>query len=629
MPRDFCNIAEKKSRQMAKKKVDQPLQKRSKANPGPAFVWVPGFLRAHWPALIILAALAMIPYWQSLDYQYVLDDQIVISKNDYTKKGLSGIWDILRTESMAGYFGEQKDLVAGARYRPLSIVTFAVEYSLMPDNPRIGHLGNILFYMLTCLLLYRILVLLFPLAPDRQWWWSVPLVAGVMYVLHPVHTEVVANIKGRDEIMTFLGALGSVWFTLKYLSDKKNLWLILSGISFFLALLSKENAITFLAIIPAVLWFFTAARKDDYIRTLAPVLGAAVLYLVIRYNVIGYFLSSGKEITDLMNNPFVEMRLDEKLATIMYTLGLYLKLLIYPHPLTHDYYPYAIPIMNWGKWQVWASLAAYAGMVAIFFRGYKQKTVPAFAILFFLATISIVSNLVFPVGTFMNERFIFISSAAFVMVLAWILVERLPVWLPSRIGLPLGLLLAGVIVVGYGVKTWNRIPVWENALTLNSAAIKVSPNSARANTFMATALYQEYRATDDPEEQKKILGDMGIYIRRAVDIYPAYFSGLTMYVGVLAEEFRYDNDLDKLLAGFRRVFEQRDYLQFIDQYLDFLDKQPQYSQQLTEFYIQVGYQIFWQQRRNKQYALKYLQRGLNLMPGEPTILAAMDEIKRG
>ena len=122
---------------------------------------------------------------------------------------------------------------------------------------------------------------------------------------------------------------------------------------------------------------------------------------------------------------------------------------------------------------------------------------------------------------------------------------------------------------------------------------------------------------------------MGIYIRRAVDIYPAYFSGLTMYVGVLAEEFRYDNDLDKLLAGFRRVFEQRDYLQFIDQYLDFLDKQPQYSQKLTEFYIQVGYQIFWQQRRNKQYALKYLQRGLNLMPGEPTILAAMDEIKRG
>lgn len=602
--------------------------KRAKPDSGPTFVWVSGFFRKHWPALIILAALAIIPYWQSLNYEYVLDDQIVISKNNYTKKGLGGIWDILSSESMEGYFGEQKDLVAGARYRPLSIVTFAVEYSLMPDNPWIGHLGNILFYALTCLFLYRILVLLFPLSANRQWWWSIPFVAGLLYVLHPVHTEVVANIKGRDEILVFLGALGSIWMTLRYLSDKRILWLILSGICFFLALLAKENAITFLAIIPAMLWFFTAAKKDDYIRTFIPIISASVIYLLIRYNVIGYFLSSGKEITDLMNNPFVEMRIDEKLATIFYTLGLYLKLLIYPHPLTHDYYPYAIPIMNWGKWQVWLSLAAYVGMIVLFFKGYKKKTVPAFAVLFFLATISIVSNLVFPVGTFMNERFIFISSVAFVMVLSWVLVDKLPEWLPGKVGLPLGLLVAGAVVIGYGLKTWNRVPVWENALTLNSAAIKVSPNSARANTFMATALYQEYRATEDPEEQKKILGDMGIYIRRAVDIYPSYFSGLTMYVGILSEEFRFDQDIDKLLAGFRKVFEHRDYLQFVDQYMDFLDKQPQHTTKVLEFYYQVGYQIFWQQRRNKQYALKYLERGLSLQPGNPTLQSALDEVRR-
>lgn len=613
---------------MAKKKASTPPVKRSKPDSGPAFVWVSGFFRTHWPALVLLAALAIIPYWQSLNYEYVLDDQIVISKNNFTKKGFGGIWDILRTESMSGYFGEQKDLVAGARYRPLSIVTFAIEYSIMPDNPWIGHLGNILFYALTCLLLYRILVLLFPLAAHRQWWWSIPFVAGVMYALHPIHTEVVANIKGRDEILVFLGALGSLWFTLRYMAEKHYKWLILSGISFFLALLSKENAITFLAVIPAILWFFTSARKEDYVRTFTPILSASILYLLIRYNVIGYFLSSGKEITDLMNNPFIEMRIDEKLATIVYTLGLYLKLLLFPHPLTHDYYPYAIPIMNWGKWQVWLSLAAYAGMIYIFFKGYRQKTLAAFSILFFLATISIVSNLVFPVGTFMNERFIFISSMAFVIVVAWLLVEKLPQWIPGKVGLPLGLLLAGMIVIGYGLKTWNRIPVWENALTLNSAAIKVSPNSARANTFMATALYQEYRATEDPEEQKKILGDMGIYIRRAVDIYPAYFSGLTMYVGVLSEEFRYDQDIDKLLSGFRRVFENRDYLQFVDQYMDYLDGQPQYTEKVLEFYYQVGYQIFWQQRRNKQYALKYLQRGLNLQPANAALQNALNEVQR-
>ncbi|MCO6485103.1 MAG: glycosyltransferase family 39 protein [Saprospiraceae bacterium] len=603
---------------------------RPKTKPsGPAFVWKTGFFQRHWPALLILAALSAIPYLPSLQYGYVLDDQIVIVGNKFTQKGLSGIGDILTTESMTGYFGEQKDLVAGARYRPLSIVTFAVEQALMPGKPFIGHLGNILFYTFTCLLLYRILLLLFPLPESRRWWWSIPFLTAVFYALHPLHTEVVANIKGRDEIMTFLGALGAIWLTLRWLADRKPVWLLLSGVSFFLGLLSKENAITFLAVIPAILYFFTKARSRDYGPVMAPVLAATVLYLIIRYNVIGYFLSSGKEITDLMNNPFVEMDGGEKLATIFYTLGLYLKLMVFPHPLTHDYYPYAIPIMSWTDWKVWVSLLAYVGLGVVFLRGYRQKTVPAFAVLFYLATLSIVSNLFFPVGTFMNERFIFISSLAWVLVLAWLLVEKLPVWLPRTAGLTTGMVLAAAVVAGYGFRTWTRVPVWEDALTLNRAAIKVSPNSARANTFMTTALFQKYKEETDPQVQQEMLNEMGGYIRRAIDIYPAYYSGLQMYVGVIAEEYRYDKDLDKLLAGFRRVFEYRENMPFIDEYLDYLDGQPALHPRLAEFYYDVGYRVFWQSRRKKAYAIKYLERGGKVMPSDPRFTQALQEVNRG
>lgn len=603
---------------------------KTKSKPeGPAFTWEGGFFRVHWPALLILAALSVIPYLPSLNYGYVLDDQIVITGNQFTKKGLGGIWDILRTESMTGYFGEQKDLVAGARYRPLSIVTFAVEHAIMPGNPFIGHLGNILFYALTCLLLYRVLVLVFPLAGGRTWWWSLPFVAAVFYALHPLHTEVVANIKGRDEIMTFLGALGAMWFTLRWLSDKRSHWLVLSGFSFFLGLLSKENAITFLAVIPAILYFFTRARREDIFRALLPILTASVVYLIIRYQVIGYFLSSGKQITDLMNNPFVEMNPGQKLATIMYTLGLYLKLLIFPHPLTHDYYPYAIPIMNWSDWQVLLSLAAYLGLAAIFFRGFGKKTLPAFAVLFYLATLSIVSNLFFPVGTFMNERFVFISSLAWTLVLAWALVEQLPKWLRGRAGLPAGLAIAGLVTAGYFWRTWTRVPVWENALTLNRAAIAVSPNSARANTFITTALFTKYREETDPAVQQALLAEMGPYIRKAVEIYPAYYSGLQMYVGVIAEEYRYDKDLDKLLGGFRKVFEGRDQLSFVDEYLDYLEGQPDLHARLTEFHYDVGFRLFWQQKRKKAYAIKYLEKGARLAPQDPRFGAALAEVRRG
>ena len=120
-----------------------------------------------------------------------------------------------------------------------------------------------------------------------------------------------------------------------------------------------------------------------------------------------------------MNDPFLEMNGMEKLATIIYTLGEYLRLLIFPHPLTHDYYPYHIPIMNFGKPGTLISLALYLGLAYAFFKLWKSKSIYAWSIGFFIATLSIVSNLVFPVGSFMNERFIFIPSIAFSLVSAW------------------------------------------------------------------------------------------------------------------------------------------------------------------------------------------------------------------
>lgn len=618
---------------MAKRKADSITPKTKsrltpKVNSDWQYQWTPGFWTNHWIPMLIIAILAAVPYLQSLDYGYVLDDQIVITGNQFTKKGIDGIGDILSTESMTGYFGEQKDLVAGARYRPLSIVTFAIEQSIAPDKPALGHLGNIIFYIITCLLLYRVFLLWLPLKASQQWWWSIPFVAAVFFALHPVHTEVVANIKGRDEIMTFTGALGAIWFSMKWLSDKKWHWLLLSGTSFFLGLLSKENAITFLAVIPAGLYFFTRAERNDYVKILTPILAATFIYLLIRYQVIGYFLSSGKEITDLMNNPFVEMRPDQKMATIFYTLGLYLKLLVFPYVLTHDYYPYAIPIMNWTDWQVWLSVSAYALMLGVFVKDYRKRTLPAFSILFFLATISIVSNILFPVGTFMNERFLFISSAAYTLVLAWLLVDRLPNVISNKVGLLFGLSLGAIILAGYLVRTYTRVPVWENAMTLNRAAIAVSPNSARANTFMTTALFKEYQKETDEAKKKVMLQEMGVYIRKALSIYPAYYSGSQMYVGILSEEYRYDNDLEKLLAGFKQVLEHRDYLPYIDTYLEYLDGKPSVHQRLSDFYYDLGYNLFWQQKRKKAYAIKYLEKGQALNPADTRFKSALDRVRQ-
>ena len=578
----------------------------------------PGFWKRSWKEALIFPLLAFGLYWMCLEYKYVLDDQIVITDNDYTQKGIAGIWDILSTESFSGYFGEQKDLVAGARYRPLSIVTFAIEQSIFGDNPFIRHFINVLLYGLFGLMVFRIFSILVPQKESSPWFLSIPFVMVWLYLLHPVHSEVVANIKGRDEIMTAMGAMGALYFVFKYLPSRNIAYLVGSGVSMFLGLMSKENAITFLAVIPLTMYFFTKPRGNDYLIALLPSLLATILYVIIRTNIIGYFLSSGKQITDLMNDPFLEMDSIEKLATIMYTFGEYIRLLIFPHPLTHDYYPYHIPIMNFAKPGTLISLAVYLALAYVFIKNWRNKSIYAWSIAFFVITLSIVSNLVFPVGTFMNERFLFIPSIAFSLVCAWVFSKY--GWHASKPWLKwVSLVLLVLLSAGYAFKTYTRIPAWKNALSLNGSAAMVSDKSARSNCFMATALYELGRSEEDPEEKRKIFEEAEFYADRALKIYPAYLSANQIKSGLVAERYLRAQNLPLLLQEFEVILRAKPQTDYVMKFMEYLNTREDRTQ-LTNFYYRVGYEIIYKEKRVYPWAITYLKLGEKISPNDPRIL---------
>lgn len=579
--------------------------------------FTPGYWASRWKEALIIPLLAFSLYWMCLPYGYVLDDQIVITDNKFTQKGVSGIWDILSTESFTGYFGEQKDLVAGARYRPLSIVTFAVEQTVFGDNPFIRHFINILLYGLCGLLIMRVFAILLPSKQNTPWLLSIPFLTAALYILHPVHSEVVANIKGRDEIMTTIGAMAALYYALRYLSRPNMLYLVASGVCMFLGLMSKENAITFLAVIPLTLYFFTQARSRDYFITLAPSLAAAFLYLIIRTNVIGYLLDSGAKITDLMNDPFLEMNGVEKLATIIYTLGEYLRLLVFPHPLTHDYYPYHIPIMNFGKPGTLISLAIYLGLAYVFFKLWKSKNIYAWSIGFFISTLSIVSNLVFPVGSFMNERFIFMPSIAFSVISAWTLIKF--GWFSEKPVLKYGAVALLILVAaGYTIKTYTRVPAWKDALSLNGSAAMISPESARANCFMSTALYELGKDTT-AEEKQKIFEEAEFYVDRSLKIYPEYLSANQMKSGFVAERYLVHHNLQQLLDEFTAILKVRPQVEYIQQFMEYLNGRED-PVALTDFYYKIGYELLSKEKGLHPLAITYLKMGEKLSPNDPRIL---------
>src|SRR6185436_3857738 len=111
---------------------------------------------------------------------------------------------------------------------------------------------------------------------------NIPFLATLFFIVHPLHVEAVANIKGRDEIMAFLAELAVLYCSFKWLAEKRRRWLLYSAICFFLGLLSKENVITFLVVVPVTAYFFSSSSASDRVKLTLPLAAATIIYLIIR-----------------------------------------------------------------------------------------------------------------------------------------------------------------------------------------------------------------------------------------------------------------------------------------------------------------------------------------------------------
>lgn len=586
---------------MAKKQssAEKSDKKRSRALRGPSWLY-----RQSWHMGLLLA-FSFLLYANTLTHEYTQDDAIVITENMFTKEGLNGIPGILAHDTFYGFFqveGKAK-LVSGGRYRPLTLILFAIEYELFGANPFVGHFMNLVFFALTVLVLYGVLLYAFNhLKAERQTMaYVVALSASLIFAAHPIHTEVVANIKGRDEIIALLGALSALYLSLKaYRLNKGWLWHVSAGLLFFAGLMSKENAITFLAVVPLSFYFFTKASFRKILLHSVPFVAAAVLFLIIRTSILG--LDFGEPSRELMNNPFLKfsngqyipLAFQERLATVLFTLGKYVQLLFFPHPLTHDYYPRHIDILSFAHWQVWLSLIVYLGMGIYALLGIKKKDPLSFGILYYLATLSIVSNLFFPVGTNMAERLAFMPSVGFSLIIG-VLAGRLAMSKKGAFAVwPLYLVVAVVLVLG--IKTISRNTVWKNNYTLFTTDVKTSQNSAKLrNAAGGELVFQSTKTEDEVKKQEMLLEAEG-HLKEAVRIHPLYKEAYL----ILGNCYNYLKRYDESVQAYTRALQ-------ID---------PSYEEANNNLAItyQQGGRYFGEQQGNLQKAIQYLERARTMQP---------------
>lgn len=498
-----------------KKPVPRPMAK-AKAAQAPALPpATPVFPFTYKTKLIILAVLSFVMYADTLYNTYCLDDGIVIEKNRYVQQGFSGIGKIMTTDAYDSYYKEMNagQQLSGGRYRPLSEVIFAIEHTLFGESkdnpiPFWRHLISVLFFVVAVIAIFYFLskYLLFKFRYGED----IAFFATVLFAIHPIHTEVVANVKSLDEILSILFICLTFIFSLRYNDFKEPKDLIFALISCFLALLAKEYAVIMIIMMPMAFYLMRKKSIPDSIYACVPYAGVFFIYFLLRGHAVGF---TGHIYTnEILDNPYLLASKTQKLGTEYFVLLKYLGLLIYPYPLVSDYSYNQIPYENLFSLPVIFTLLLYAGIVVWGIYLLIKKNVLAIAVFFYLFNLIIVSNLVMDIGATMGERLIFHSSLGFVIIVSYGLFALVKKWdLQKQRSLVFG--LTGALVIVFGYQTMARNLQWKSDVTLFIHDVKTGPNSIMLNGN-AGARYIELADTCKNMANKRVLLDSAIRLLR-------------------------------------------------------------------------------------------------------------------
>ncbi|MDQ3110749.1 MAG: glycosyltransferase family 39 protein, partial [Bacteroidota bacterium] len=414
--------------------------------------------------------------------KYALDDEFYTNKgNKLTLKGIKGIPEIFKSHTFYNNDGTSYS------YRPVTLTTFAIETQLFGESPTVSHFVNVLLYALTIVLLFSIL---------RKWfvtqgnWFS--FFICLLFIVHPLHTEVVDNIKCRDELLAILFMLLTIHAIWKHLETKKVYWLILYPLLFWAGMLSKHTAVPFYALIPLTMYFFSDTKWWKIILYVAP--------LLITTMMTSFFQKHNlqAEIRDYLpfENPLAgNPGFGQLTATSFYVMGRYLYLLIIPHPLVYYYGSYYVPDITWSNPIAIVSLIVYAALGIWALKELRKKSVLGFGLLFFLINIGAYSNLLQRAPGIMAERYTYAASLGFCIVVIVLLSRFMKInlaefrWKSEESKKFRTVII--VIALLFSVRTVWRTEDWYDKKTLYGNDMEYLEESVKANMLYAALLSYE------------------------------------------------------------------------------------------------------------------------------------------
>ncbi|MFM7015420.1 MAG: hypothetical protein ACKOX3_03735 [Bacteroidota bacterium] len=462
---------------------------------------------------VLLAIIILFIYGQTLRFGFVLDDDLYIVKNPVIQNGLGyipqtffhGISEHFKGSNFMGY-------------RPVTLSLFIIEYTLFGMNPSAFHFISLLLYFFVAIQLYSFLKSILP-----NYHPNYPASIVLLFLLHPIHTEVVANIKSQDELLSALFSLMSLNYFIRWSLTQDKRQLLFSCIAFLGALFSKESTIAYLMIFPTLLWLIFDRSMLNSIKHSIGIFTMGAVFLGMRFIALRGVVQ-GYETSARENILYAAKTTEEIWATKLEILYHYFLKSIAPYHLSWDYSFNQIPVINFSSYIPIVSLLVIIGLIILFFKSIKSNNVVAFSIVWFAVLLAPTCNFFILNGTTFGERFLFMPVLGVVLLLIlgvkrlWHL-ESAPSPLKNNKKVLVAYVLIGVVCFSGSI---TRAADWKDNLTLFQSGVICSPNSARTNVALATEYMNNAEQELSPINRNTLVDSALVYFYKTVAIDTAF-----------------------------------------------------------------------------------------------------------
>jgi tetratricopeptide (TPR) repeat protein len=460
-------------------------------------------LRPSWA--LLLAGACVLSYANGLTGDFTYDDKAIVRDN-FRLRSADRVGDIFTTQ----YFGGPRG--TGTAYRPILLLSFAVQWWIHGSAPVPFHVVNVLLHVVATLLV-AILFLRVGVPPPAA------VGAALLFAVHPLHVEAVTSIVGRGETLSAVFVLTCVRLALRWADGgKRRRWALAGALyAYLLGNLTKESAV----VAPVLVFLFLAWSAEGGLfprllrawrRGLAFYVGSAIVLLGVfaaRAAILGGALKSRNTGIFELENPLAPLSPLVRSANAAAIFFRYLGRLVLPVRLSADESAWSLLVLKPHDLLFFAAPALLAALCGAAVWRLRDRSVPAVGFLFLVLAALPASNLLFPTGTIFAERLMYLPSAGFCLIAATAVLGA-----AGRFAeVPLARLAAlAALAIAFAGRTVIRNPVWDGDLALFANLVRESPASAKAH-------YDYAYASAEAGQTRRALE----HYARATDIFPRYW----------------------------------------------------------------------------------------------------------